>query len=349
MSRPAPAPLTVAEVCARLGAAAPGSLATTPVAGINTLELAAPDQASFITRPKFREAAKASRAGVIFIPARMKWDDARAVPVREVPAAVLMLLNHFHPMERPAPGVHPAAVVEPGAELAPGVSVGPFSIVRAGCRIGANTVLGAHTALGPRVAIGADSFLYDRVTIYADCRLGDRVLVHSGAVIGADGFKYDMVGGRLTKMPQVGIVVIEDDVEIGANTTIDRASFAETRVGARTKLDNAIQIGHNVIIGSDCVFAAHVAIGGSARIGRGVMMGGNGAIADNAVVGNGVKIAGMTGIRGEAPDATEWQGVPAYEARLFRKVWALNKKMPELYEKLKGEAAAPQSDDAGEE
>jgi UDP-3-O-[3-hydroxymyristoyl] glucosamine N-acyltransferase len=185
------------------------------------------------------------------------------------------------------------------------------------------------------VAIGEGCILYDRITLAAGTVLGRRVMIHSGAVIGADGFKYEVGARGLLKIPQVGHVVVEDDVEIGANATIDRASFSVTRIGARTKLDNMVHIAHNCDVGSDCLIAAQTGIAGSTRIGRGVLMGGQVGIADNASVGDGCKIAAKAGIRGEIPAGAEVSGAPAIDAKRFNRVWAISTRLPEIYMKVR--------------
>lgn len=195
-------------------------------------------------------------------------------------------------------GVHPAAVVAPDAILAPGVSVGPGAVIESHVRVGERTRIEAGAVVGQRVQIGAFCHIYPRVVIYAGTSLGDRVIVHAGAVLGADGFGYvrDEKTGRYTQFPQQGTVAIEDDVEIGANSTIDRGALAETRVGRGTKIDNLVHIGHNCDIGEDVVLAALIGISGSSSVGDGAVIAGQAGIGDHVHIGPGVILGGQSGV-----------------------------------------------------
>lgn len=311
--------LGLADLCARLGIAPPENLKELKLTGITTLELAGPTDVSFVTRASFRKQVPASRAGVILAPAKVKIDDPRVLAVEDVWTAILELLAFFHPEERPEPGVHPTAIVSPEAVVGPDASVGAYALIEAGARVGARTVVSSHCTIGRNATLGEDCFLHARVSVARGTEIGNRVILHSGVVIGADGFKYELMARGLVKIPQVGKVVIEDDVEVGANSTIDRASFSETRIGARTKIDNLVQIGHNCIIGTDCIIVAQVGISGSVRIGRGCVIGGQVGIVDNTVIGDGVRIAGKAGIHGNIPSGTEWIGAPAMPAKDYFK------------------------------
>ncbi|MCB2156812.1 UDP-3-O-(3-hydroxymyristoyl)glucosamine N-acyltransferase [bacterium] len=305
------------------------------ITGITTLDLAGPTEASFVIRRKLVPRALESEAGVILVPPSLRIDDERAVTVPEVWAGVLVLLEHFYPALPPEAVVHPTAIVPESTTLGDQVSIGPYCVLEENVTIGARTRIGAFNSIGRDVSIGADCRLHDRVTLAIDTQVGDRVILHSGVVIGADGFKYEVIGGRLLKVPQVGNVVIEDDVEIGANSTVDRASFATTRIGARTKIDNMAHIGHNVEVGSDCLIVAQVGVGGSSKIGRGVIIGGHAGIADNTEIGDGSKIAAMAGLHGKIPPRSVLAGAPAMDANVWRKMAAINRKLPEVWPKLR--------------
>ena len=338
-------PILLSELCRRVGIPLPEGTEDREIAGISTLELAGPAEASFVTRKKLVPRAQESRAGVILVPPPVLLTDERAVTVPEVWAAVLVLLEHFYPPLPAQSFVHPTAIVPESAALGENVSLGAYCVLEDDVRIGDGTRVGAFCSIGRDVEIGRNCRLHDRVTVAIDTRIGDRVILHSGIVIGADGFKYEMVGGRLCKVPQVGNVVIEDDVEIGANSTIDRASFSTTRIGARTKIDNMTHIGHNVEVGSDCLIVAQVGVGGSSKIGRGVVIGGHAGIADNSEIGDGAKIAAMAGIHGRVPARAVLAGAPAMDANLWRRMAAIERKLPDLWPKLRRLAEGLQDDE----
>lgn len=248
--------------------------------------------------------------------------------------AFALALGVFHPPHKPAPGVHPTAVVEEGAEVDPAASVGPNCFVGAGAKIGAGAVLRANVVVGPRAVVGKDCLLHPNVTVLDECVLGDRVILHSGVVIGADGFGFVEEGGRRTKVPQVGRVIVEDDVEIGANSAVDRATMGETRIGRGTKIDNLVQVGHNVHIGEDCVLCGEVGISGSCRIGSRVILGGQAGVSDHIKIGDNVLIGGKTGVIADIPSGVFYSGFPARPHRENMKMHALLKKLPEIISRL---------------
>ncbi|MBI5154285.1 UDP-3-O-(3-hydroxymyristoyl)glucosamine N-acyltransferase [Candidatus Poribacteria bacterium] len=348
MSDSTRAALAVGELFQRLGAPAPAGLPDFHISGVNTLEAAGPSEASFLTRRKFADQVAASRAGVILVSPKTAVADPRAVEVPDVWAAVVVLLNHFYPERAPNGRIHPAAIVPAGTVIGRNSQIDAYTVIEEGAVIGDDVWIGPHGTLGPGVRIGDGCRIHDRVTLASGTELGRRVILHTGCVIGADGFKYEVIGRRLTKIPQVGRVVIEDDVEMGANCTVDRASFSVTRVGARTKMDNAVHIGHNCDVGSDCVLVAQVALGGSTKVGRGVVMAGQVAVADNSVIGDGAKLGGKAGVHGTVPAGAEFVGTPARDARVQFRIWALEPKLPDLYAKLRP-LLRQLEDDASEE
>jgi UDP-3-O-[3-hydroxymyristoyl] glucosamine N-acyltransferase len=217
------------------------------------------------------------------------------------------------------PGVHPTAVVSPDAQLGARVSIQPHVVVEAGASIGEDTVIGANSYVGHDTAIGASCRIYPQVTIRERTRIGARVIIHSGAVIGADGFGFEAVQGRHAKIPQLGIVQIDDDVEIGANTTIDRARFGRTWIKEGAKIDNLVQIAHNVVIGRHSAIAAQAGLAGSVRVGDHVLMGGQVGVAGHVEIGDRNMIGAGTGISKSLPDDGGgwwgWVAVPAKEAK----------------------------------
>lgn len=242
----------------------------------------------------------------------------------------------LHPEPRPAPGVHPSATVDPTAELGEGVHVGAFAAVGPGARVGARTILHPHVVLYAGVQLGADCLLHSGVQVRERCVLGDRVTVQNGAVIGADGFGFAKdEGGRYQKIPQVGIVVIEDDVEIGALTAIDRAALHETRVGRGAKIDNLVQIGHSVAIGADSVLAGQVGIAGSTKLGERVTLAGQVGVAGHLTIGDGVIATAQTGIPGSIDAGRVVSGSPSIDNRDWLKASAVFAKLPELRARLR--------------
>jgi UDP-3-O-[3-hydroxymyristoyl] glucosamine N-acyltransferase len=209
-----------------------------------------------------------------------------------------------------APGIHPTAVVDPSAQLGKRVSIQPHAVIEAGARIGDDTIIGAASYVGHETTIGSACLIYPRVTIRERSRIGSRVIIHSGAVIGADGFGFEMVDGRQQKIQQLGIVQIDDDVEIGANTTVDRARFGRTWIQEGVKIDNLVQIAHNVVIGKNSVIVAQTGISGSTRVGERVMMGGQVGVAGHLEISEGTMIAAQSGVSKSLPGGV-WFGYPA--------------------------------------
>jgi UDP-3-O-[3-hydroxymyristoyl] glucosamine N-acyltransferase len=247
------------------------------------------------------------------------------------------------------PGVHPTAVVDPPAELGQGVCLGPGAVVGAGCRLGDGVRLGPNVVLEPDVTVGAGSVLYATAVVRERCRIGERVILHPGCVIGADGFGYLPGPAGMLKIPQVGIVVLEDDVELGAGTCIDRATTGTTRIGAGTKLDNLVQVAHNVRIGRHCVFSAQTGISGSCEIGDGVFMGGQVGLGDHIKVGHGVKVGAKSGLHKDVPDGKTLFGYPALEAAESMRIAAALRRLPDLIKTVSRIEQALAADAADEE
>jgi UDP-3-O-[3-hydroxymyristoyl] glucosamine N-acyltransferase len=222
-------------------------------------------------------------------------------------------------------------VIAPDAIIEADVTIGPLAVIDSGARIGARTVLGAHVVVGAGATIGADCVCHSRVSIREHVQIGDRCVVQDGAVIGSDGFGFaQRDDGTHEKIPQVATVVIEDDVEIGANTTIDRPAVGETRVKAGTKIDNLVQIAHGVVIGRNSLLAAQVGIAGSTIVGDSVMLGGQVGVTGHVTVGDGVKASAKTGITGHVPADRSITGYPHMENLEWRKAYAIVRKLPEL-------------------
>jgi UDP-3-O-[3-hydroxymyristoyl] glucosamine N-acyltransferase len=323
-------PLTLAEIAALVGGEVRGA-GERRITGIAPLHAASASDITWIVHPKHRQALAESKAGAVLVNERFGNTPMPAVVCANVERAVAQLLGAFGPPPpTPEPGVHPSAVVAAEARLGEGVSVGPYVVIGPRATIGARTILHAGVHVGEDCAIGADCRLWNHVVVRERCRLGDRVIIHPGAVIGADGFGYYFDGGRHNKVPHPGIVVIGNDVEIGANACIDRSKSGATTIGDGVKIDNLVQIAHNVEIGANSVICAQVGIAGSARLGRMVVLGGQVGIRDNIVLHDGVLVAACSCVPQDVPAGTRMSGVPAVESRQFLRENASLHRLPEL-------------------
>jgi UDP-3-O-[3-hydroxymyristoyl] glucosamine N-acyltransferase len=237
-----------------------------------------------------------------------------------------------------AAGIHPSAIVAPLARIAPGAGIGPYAVIGEDAHVGAGTQIGAHAVIGAGCWIGENCRIHPRVTLYGGVRLGNRVEVHSGAVIGADGFGYAFGEGKYWKFPQAGIVEIGDEVEIGANTTIDRGSLDDTRIAEGVKLDNLVHVGHNCQIGAHSVLAAQVGLSGSCIFGKRVVVGGQAGFGERCKLEDGAVIGGQSGVLGGKTirtGETVW-GTPARSLQKFKELFAWHARLPELAARIKG-------------
>jgi UDP-3-O-[3-hydroxymyristoyl] glucosamine N-acyltransferase len=313
---------------------------------IAALSEAEPGDLSFLANMKYRKDVAASRATVILVPHDFAGTprEGQVFLFQENPTLALARIctqieHRLWP--RPAPGVHATAVIGEGCRISPTATVGPFCVVEDGASVGDHSVLQAHVFIGRYVSVGRDCFLMAHVTIQGHCRLGDRVRLHSGVVIGGDGFGYDTnAAGRHEKLPQVGDVVLGDDVEIGANSTIDRARFDRTEVGEGTKIDNLVQLGHNVIIGKYCLIVALVGIAGSTRVGDHVVIGGQAGLGGHLTIGPGSMIAAKAGVNKSLPGKSYVAGAPALPILVNHKLTALKKRLPDLFRNVEQLEAA---------
>jgi UDP-3-O-[3-hydroxymyristoyl] glucosamine N-acyltransferase len=312
-----------------------GQFAPQALNGMATLSEAQANEISFMADPKLIGEAEASKAGLIITPVGCELSGKARVEVEHVWGAVEVILRRLYPPELSNPGIHSTAIVGEGVKLGEGVTVGPYCVIGDRCELADGATLGPHCILDKDCQVGSGSRLLARVTLSGPVTLGQRVLIHPGAVLGADGFKFEPSEGRPLKIPQVGRVLVEDDVEIGANTTIDRAFLHETRIGHDTKIDNQVQIAHNVEIGPGCLLAAQVGIAGSTRLGKGCMLGGRACLRDNLTIGDGVMIGGAAGVHTDWPEGSTIMGTPAMEMKAFWRVAAAEKKLPEYVKRLR--------------
>ena len=339
--------ITLEHLASLVGATLAGDGAVT-VRSVATLENATADSIAFLSNPKYRSRLASTRAAAVIVaPADV---DATALPklVHANPyATYARIASILHPRTPPAPGIDAAASVAVGASVDPSATVGPYAVISAGARVGARTVVAAHCFIGEGATVGDEAQLYPHVTVYAQCAVGARTVIHSGAVIGADGFGMAEDGGRWIKIPQIGRVVIGDDCEIGANTTIDRGAIGDTVIEDDVKLDNQVQIGHNCRIGAHTAIAGCTGIAGSTTVGRNVRIGGASDISGHLTIADGVVIGGATTVIGNVNAPGVYMGVfPLMQqddwrhaAVEVRRIRALAARVAELERALKALAA----------
>ena len=282
------------------------------IMGAASLGDATPGEISFFANRKYVALLRKTRASAVFVPP----DFTEPITLAQIRVAnptkafeQVVVKSAPKPITF-APGIHPTAVVDPSAQIGKCVSIQPHAVIESGARIGDDTIIGAGSYIGHETMIGPGCLIYPRVTIRERSRIGSRVIIHSGAVIGADGFGFEMVDGRQEKIQQLGIVQIDDDVEIGANTTVDRARFGQTWIQEGVKIDNLVQIAHNVVIGKNSVIVAQTGISGSTRVGERVMMGGQVGIVGHLEIGDGTAIGAQSGVSKSLPGGV-WFGSPA--------------------------------------
>lgn len=302
--------------------------------GVAPLGGATPADLSFLNNPRYRSKALASAAGAILVTEGERLGGRTVLPCANPYAALARALRLFHPEDLPPPGIHPTVVVGLGCEVAPTASVGPFAVLGDGTRVGERTAVGAGAVVGRGCTLGADCRLHPRVVLYDGTSVGDRVILHAGCVLGSDGFGYAQEGGAHVKVPQVGRVVVEDDVEIGANTTIDRGALEETRVGRGTKIDNLVQLGHNVVVGPGCILVAQSGISGSSTLGAGVMIAGQSGAVGHIRIGDGARVGAKSAVTKDVPAGGFVTGHPAQDHRLWLRERALVGRLEKMAERI---------------
>lgn len=327
--------LTIQELAARLGARVDGN-SSLELQGVAALDQAGPGDLSFLSNPRYSAMMKDTKAAAVIV--NETWQGETGAVLIRVKSADAAFAQAAVWMARPAvqfqSGVHPTAVIGKGVHLGRDVCIGPHCVVEEGARIGDRTVLVAGCYIGHHCEVGADCRFYPLSSLREYTRVGARVILHNGAVIGSDGFGYVKEAGHWKKVPQVGIVVIGDDVEIGANTTVDRARFGVTRIADGVKIDNLVQVAHNVTIGEDTAIAAQVGIAGSSHIGARVQLGGQAGVSGHLKVGSDSVVGGQAGVLKDVPPATFVSGYPAMPHDEARKAHAHMMRLPELKERV---------------
>lgn len=304
------------------------------ILGVAGIRDAGEGDATFLSDERLMKECAMSRASCVIVGRPLAEIDKPQIVVKNPYYAFAQLLEHFYVSPVQPAGISDMAFISEKARLGKDVSIHPFAYISDGVVIGDNTVIHTGVFIGKDCVIGARCVLYPNVTIREKVTIGERVLIHPGSVIGSDGFGYVFEGGRHYKIPQVGGIVIGDDVEIGANVTVDRATTGNTVIGKGTKIDNLVQIAHNVKIGENSIIVAQVAIGGSAEIGSHVMIGGQVAVADHATIDDGAMIGGKSGIMGHVKKGI-YSGSPAIPHRDWLKASALFARLPELNKRIK--------------
>jgi UDP-3-O-[3-hydroxymyristoyl] glucosamine N-acyltransferase len=306
------------------------------ITGAASLSEAAPGEISFFVDRKYIGLLRKTRASAVFVPVDFaEKTSAAQIRVPKPAKAFEQLVLKLAP--KPVtfvPGIHPSAIVDPSASLGERVSIQPLAVIEAGTKIGDDTIIGAGSYIGHETVIGASCLIYPLVTIRERSRIGSRVIIHSGAVIGADGFGFEMADGRQQKIQQLGVVQIDDDVEIGANTTVDRARFGRTWIQQGVKIDNLVQIAHNVVIGKNSVIVAQTGISGSTRVGERVMMGGQVGIVGHLEIAAGTMIAAQTGVSKSLPGGV-WFGYPAVPLAEAKRQIAWIHRLGKLFARVK--------------
>ena len=330
--------LTTGELAAKLGAELEGNPSAV-LRGVADLHAAGEGQVSFAGGGRYLAAVAGCGASAVIVPkdAAMASPRPALLRVANVDAAFAAACALFAPPPVVLPrGVHPQACVSPSAKLGADVSVGAFAVVEAGAEIGDGTTLYPQTYVGHETKLGKDCLLYPFASVRERCQLGDRVILHNGAVIGGEGFGYTVdAQGVRTKIPQTGIVVLEDDVEIGANTTVDRARFGQTRVGKGTKIDNLVMVAHNCVIGEHSVLCSQVGMAGTTTLGKRVICAGQAGLAGHLTVGDGAVIGAQAGVPSDLAGGQMYLGAPAVPRLEFGKSVANVAGLPKLKEKVK--------------
>jgi UDP-3-O-[3-hydroxymyristoyl] glucosamine N-acyltransferase len=330
---------TAAEIADIVQARATRGSTTEIVRGIASLTAARTGDLSFLGNPKYKPEVAATVASIVLLPADYTGEprpgqlfllvDKPSVALARLCARVERLL-----WPEPVPGIHATAVIASDVKVPASATIGPLCVIESGVKIGERTHLQASAFIGRGAQIGDDCWLMPGVTVTAECVLKDRVRLQAGVVVGSDGFGYEFVAGRHEKVPQIGNVVIENDVEIGANSTLDRSRFSQTVIGEGTKIDNLVQIAHNVVVGKHCLICAQAGISGSTVVEDFVIVGGQAGLAGHLTVGKGAKIDGQTGVNSDLTPGSFVKGSPCLPYNLEQRINVLRKRLPDLFHRV---------------
>lgn len=327
--------LTLQEIAHLVGGEVSGDPSIV-IRGISGIKEAAEGDITFLANSKYATLLDSTKASAVIAHRDVSAPGKAFVHAENPSLAFAKVASVFFPQEAVYPrGVSPQAIISPKAKIGAHVSIGPFSIIEADASVADGTIIYGHCYIGAHAIIGAACLIYPHVCIRERVVVGKKVIIHSGSVIGSDGFGFAMVKGVQEKIPQIGTVVIEDDVEIGANVTIDRARFDKTVIGKGTKIDNLVQIAHNVIIGENCTIVAQAGISGSTVLGKNVILAGQAGLVGHIHIGDGAVVGAQGGVTKSVPAKTFVSGYPARPHDEAMRVIALTQKLPELYQKIK--------------
>jgi len=324
----------VAELSQKLGCPFEGD-GNVVIRGVSSLESAEEGDLVFLALPKFRPLFEQAEASAAIVSLEEKEGKIPYLRSKTPNLTFLQAIKIFFQPYLPEPGIHPKAVVADSAKIGKDVTVGAYSVVGKDVEIGNGTIIFPHVDIYPYVKIGTDCILHSQVTVREGCSIGNRVILQNGAVIGTDGYGYIQKGDDThIKIPQIGTVILEDDVEVGANTTIDRAAMDKTIIRRGTKIDNLVQIAHSVEIGQNSIIIAQAGIAGSSKIGKNVIIAGQAGIPDHINIGDNAIIAAQSGVMHDVPPGTTIAGSPHMKIKDYWRMWANVKKIPALIKEL---------------
>jgi UDP-3-O-[3-hydroxymyristoyl] glucosamine N-acyltransferase len=329
--------MKLSELAVKLGARLDPSDAEAEVASVGPIDSAKPGQVSFIADPKYTSKAKTTGASALIVEEKFPAIEKPLLRTRNPQFAYARAVELLHKVPHPQRGIHPTAVIDPSARIGANASIGAYVVIGAGVEIGENCTLLPHVVIYDQVKIGKNFFTHSHVSIREGTQIGDNVLLHNGVIIGSDGFGFAKDdGGKWYKIPQTGHVVIEDNVEIQANSCIDRASLGETRIGRNTKIDNLAQVAHNCIVQENSLLCAQVGLAGSTEIGKNVILAGQVGVAGHCKIGDGVIVTAQSGTHGDIPAGSMVSGTPAFDHKQWLRSVNLFTKLPELARAIRG-------------
>lgn len=328
--------MKLGDLAQKIGCTLEGDAAI-EIVGPAPIDDAGPGEVTFIANPRYQSKLKDLRASAVILAPGVEAPGVAVLRSEQPYGAFVRLLRLFHHPHRPPPGVHPTAQVAPSAHVGAGASIGAYAVIGEEVTIGGRARIDPHVVIYPRVTIGDRFVAHAGVVVREGVTIGDDVKLQAGAVIGGDGFGYlPDEKGNVHPIPQIGTVVLEDDVEIGANTTVDRATVGVTRIRRHSKIDNLVQVGHGCDIGPAALLAAQVGLSGSTRVGAGAQLGGQVGAAGHLTIGSGARVAAKSGVPNDVPQgATVGSGMPAVEIRRYRRIIAAWFQLPELVRRLR--------------
>jgi UDP-3-O-[3-hydroxymyristoyl] glucosamine N-acyltransferase len=333
--------MKLSEISSALHARLENGLPETEIVGLNGIEHAGPGELTFVSNPKYTAAARSTRASAVIVAEDFPAISAAMLRTRDPYLAFAQALALFHPPLRYPPGVHPTAVVHPTARLGRDPHVGPYVVIEEQVEIGDHAVLLAHVVVYRGVKIGHNFFAHAQCTVRENCRIGSNVLLQNGVVIGSDGFGFAKTEARRWhKIPQPCAVVIEDDVEVQANSCIDRASVGETRIRSGVKIDNLVQVGHGSLVGRDALLCSQVGLAGSTEIGDRAILTGQVGVVGHCKVGDDAIVTPQSGVAHDIPAGALVSGAPAVDHKLWLKYSAILPKLPEMLRAVRSRIAS---------